>query len=296
MPVQPVANEKVATASIAKSKDLRFITSPGHYRRKGADLAMKCCRTLGEVGLLMVAVAMGCSEPDEEIANYVRGKAKAVAVHLADKRLLAARAKFKAAAKVDGSAWRLGSACFQRAEFLEDNEERKALAKEGIAACRRLIDDQPNSIAGHYYLGLNLGQLARVKNKLLAWGMVDDIERALEKARDLDARFCYAGPDRSLGLLHYNKNIEASILYGKDKARMHLKRAVELAPDYPANRLNLLEAYVTWKDVAGINAQRAALRKLLPKARKEFTGPEWAWDWVVWDTHWGKLREKPRNE
>ena len=259
---------------------------------KSVFVATKCYSA--RVCLLVTATwIFACTEPAQP---RLKAKAGAFApVAHADARLKEAREKFHAATQPDESASQLGSACFHRAEFAEDNKKREALANEGIDACRRLIAVQPNGAAGYYYLGMNLGQLAKANSTWAAWRMVKDIEGAFEKARDLDAKYSNAGPDRSLGLLHYHKHIEAPIFYGKDKAREHLERAVRLAPDYPANRLNLLEAYIKWGDAAGINSQRAALRKLLPKARKEFSGDEWATDWLEWDKRWKELGGSPNK-
>ena len=79
------------------------------------------------------------------------------------------------------------------------------------------------------------------------------------------------------------------VLGNKERALKHLRRAAKLAPEYPSNRLNLLEAHIDAEDGKGIAVQCAALRELLPKARKEFSGDEWATDWLEWDKRWEEL-------
>ena len=256
-------------------------------------MAMKCCDTVRVMGLLMAAIAAGCAEPDGEIAQRAQANAKAGGVDLvklADERLAAARVRFQAAMTVDESAWRLGSACFDRAEFCgKDNTLRAKLAREGIEACRKLVAAQPAVAAGYYYLGMNMGQLARVK-QLSALGMVKDMVAAFDKARALDATFSNAGPDRNLGLLYYKAPGWPLSIGNKKKARHHLLRAVELAPDFPPNRLSLLEALEDWDDDRAAAEQRRALKQLWPKARKKFAGPDWALDWADWNARWQKLR------
>jgi hypothetical protein len=163
------------------------------------------------------------------------------------------------------------------------------LAKEGIDACRKLVAADPGNFGGHYYLGMNIGQMARVK-RFSALGLVKDMERAFTTVSDLNATFSHAGADRNLGLLYFKAPPIISV-GDKSKARVHLERAVELAPDYPANRLNLLEACIKWKDTVGIAAQRAALRELLPKALEKFSGDEWGSDWLKWNKRWEELRD-----
>jgi len=235
--------------------------------------------------LTVAAWALACTEPTQP---RVKPKADAFdPVAHADKRLKEAREKFRAVTIPDDTAWQLGAACFKRAEFAKGNPERAALAQEGIDACRKLVTANPKNFGGHYYLGMNVGQMARVK-RFSALGLVKDMERAFTAVSDLNATFSHAGADRNLGLLYFKAPSIISV-GDKSKARLHLERAVELAPDYPANRLNLLEACIKWKDTTGIANQRAALRELLPKARKELSGDGWATDWLEWDKRWKEL-------
>ncbi len=240
--------------------------------------------------LAAALLTAGCAEPNNPPLPPPKAKGKAAAfdpVAHATQRLAVAREKFKAAQAIDNTAWHLGQACFQRAEFARDNAERARLAQEGIDACQKLIDTQPKNPGGHYYLGMNLGQMARVK-RFSALGLVKDMEDAFGSARKLNPQFSHAGPDRNLGLLYFKAPRFISV-GDAAKARAHLEAAVKLAPDYPANRLNLLEAFIEWEDTPGINTQRAALKTLLPEARKKFTGNDWAADWLEWNRRWANL-------
>ena len=167
------------------------------------------------------------------------------------------------------------------------------MAQEGIDACRKLVAKQPKNPGGQYYLGMNIGQMSRVK-RFSALGLVKDMERAFVMVRDLNATFSHAGADRNLGLLYFKAPSIISV-GDNSKARVHLERAAQLAPDYPANRINLLEAYIKWGDVAGVAAQRTALRELLPKAREKFSGDDWATDWLEWDERWREMRDSANN-
>ena len=69
----------------------------------------------------------------------------------------------------------------------------------------------------------------------------------------------------------------------RTKARQHLRRAIELAPDFPPNRLHLVEADLKWGDRNDAVREVKALDELRPAARKKFTGDERAADWVDWD-------------
>src|SRR5271165_6847288 len=60
-------------------------------------------------------------------------------------------------------AWQFGRACFDLAEYSTNRAERAEIAQQGLAACRQGLIRASNSAAPHYYLGMNLGQLARTK-------------------------------------------------------------------------------------------------------------------------------------
>jgi hypothetical protein len=76
------------------------------------------------------------------------------------------------------------------------------------------------------------------------------MEREFSLARKLDEHFADAGPDHNLGLLYRDAPALGSI-GSRAKARQHLQRAVELAPQYPEKRLNLIEAYLKWATATG---------------------------------------------
>ena len=122
--------------------------------------------------------------------------------------------------------------------------------------------------------------------------IVDEMEREFKTARDLDAKFDYAGPDRSLGLLYFQAPGWPASIGSKAKARQHLQRAALSAPGYPENHLCLLEAYLKWGDKKSLRRELQLTEGLLPQARKEFTGEAWDQIWVDWDKRWTRIREK----
>lgn len=208
-----------------------------------------------------------------------------------------ARQEFKQAQTAYQSAtnrfeagWRLARAAFDLAEFATGSDERESLAETGIRVSRQLIAENPDSVQAHYYLGMNLGQLARTK-LLGALKLVDQMEAEFTMARALDAKFDYAGADRNLGLLYLEAPSFGSIGSRKN-ARTHLQRAVELAPDYPENRLNLIEAYLRWGERDAALKQFRELEALLPKARESFSGDQWEASWTDWNKRLQQTRAK----
>lgn len=183
------------------------------------------------------------------------------------------------------TAWVFGRACFDWAEVATNDTQRASIAEEGIAACRPLVKAAPELAAGHYYLAMNLGQLARTK-MLGALKLVSEMEREFKTARSLDPRFDYAGADRCLGLLYLDAPGWPASVGDKTKARHHLLLAVEVAADHPENHLCLLEAAIRWHDRKLIDHELAKLTELMPKARERLKGETWAASWVDWERRW----------
>jgi hypothetical protein len=182
-------------------------------------------------------------------------------------------------------------ACFDWADFSTNDTQRAALAEEGIAASKRAIALAPASAAARLYLGMNLGQLARTK-LFTALHLLDEMEATWKKAIELDAKFDYAGAHRSLGLLYLDAPGWPLSLGSRARARQHLKRAVELCPDYPGNQLCWLEALLKWDDAKAVRAQTNAVEEILITARGKLTGEEWKRDWEEWDARWRKIKAR----
>jgi len=189
------------------------------------------------------------------------------------------------------AAWQLGRACFDRGEFATNDTDRAAAAQEGIDVCERAADRNPKLAATHYYLAMDLGELARTKS-LGALPLLRRMEQEWSLALQLDEAFDYAGPDRNLGILYTESPGWPLSIGSRAKARQHLLRAVRLHPDYPENHLNLIEAYQKWNDRDEARAEVKALQLILPQARKQFSGPDWESSWTDWDNRWHTFTNK----
>lgn len=189
------------------------------------------------------------------------------------------------------NAWLVGRASFELAELTTNNPAKAEIAEQGIAACRQAIARAPGLAPAHYYLGMTIGQLADTKRNMSALKMVREMEREFIAARELDAPFDFAGADRNLGLLYHEAPSFISI-GSRTKARQHLKAAVELAPDFPENRLNLIETLLTWGDHEDARHELKALEKHLPALKQKFPGTPW----IERPTDWQKRLEAAQKK
>ncbi|MFM2295738.1 MAG: hypothetical protein RLZZ350_2151 [Verrucomicrobiota bacterium] len=199
--------------------------------------------------------------------------------HYAETNFLAAQRQFRAQPT---NAIPFAAAAFDRAEFATNDTERAALATAAIAPLREFLSRQPKSAAAHYYLAMNLGQLARTKT-LGALRLVDEMEIEFKTAITLDPHLDHAGPDRNLGQLYFQAPGWPASVGSNSKARKHLDHAVELAPDFPDNHLCLLEAAVSWRDKKILTRELAGLQTNWPSAQTNYSGVAWDAAWHDWE-------------
>jgi tetratricopeptide (TPR) repeat protein len=192
-----------------------------------------------------------------------------------------ARARFRSSPNDPEAAWQFGRASFDWADYATSDDQRAEIAQQGIAACRRLIESQPESALGHYYLAMDLGQLAQTRS-LGALKIVDQMEEEFKIALRLDPKLDHGGPDRNLGLLYRDAPGWPASIGNKSKAKAHLQAALKLAPAYPDNLLNLIEADLKWGDKKGAMRLLNDLDEIWPEAHQRFAGPEWDPSWADW--------------
>ena len=204
------------------------------------------------------------------------------------------QAQIEFASGTNGSAaWHFARACFDFADFATNEVERAEIARQGIAACRELLDRETNSAPGHYYLAMNYGQLARAEApSLAAYHLVKQIEREFKTAAELNPSFDYAGPERCLGLLYRDAPVWPFSIGSRRKARENLELAAKLAPDYPENHLNLAESFLQWHESDNANGELVTLHALWPEAQTNFTGAAWERSWDDWSMRRDAARKK----
>ena len=209
----------------------------------------------------------------------------------ADKAYQTAKSRFDTSPTNSEAAWQLGRAAYDWADFAHSKKDREEIAQIGIAACRSLVEREPDSATGHYYLGLNLGQLARTR-KLSALKIVSQMEAEFKLAINLNSNLDYAGPDRAIGELYLEAPGWPTSIGSKTKAKLHLQRAAKLAPNYPENLLNLAESSLKWGDKNAAVRELKPLDDLWPAAKKEFAGEHWEPNWTDWQNRLDAIRKK----
>lgn len=259
--------------------------------------ASTCRWQRGGLGRLSCAVGLlfwfGASAVAAEthLISTNSSPAKPTLIERAEKKLQAARARLLADSQNGTNAWQLGQACFEWSELVKDLRQQETIAKEGIAAGRQAVTLLPKAAPAHYYLGLTLGQFADTKRNMAALKMVKEMEHEFQTTRELDEHFDDGGADRNLGLLYHQAPAFISI-GNRSKARQHLQRAVELAPDFPENHLNLIETLLEWGETDAARRELKALEKTWATAQIKRTGEEWEAAWPDWQKRLDTARRR----
>ena len=202
-----------------------------------------------------------------------------------------AQIQFQSNTNNSDAAWQFARACYDFADFATNKTKRAAIASQGIAACRQVLARDTNSVAAHYYLGMNLGQLARTRG-LGALKIIREMESEFKTAEEMDKQFDYAGPERNLGLLYRDAPGWPLSIGNRLKAHDFLESAAQLAPDYPENHLNLVESFLKWHECDNAKDELKTLDALWPIAQKKFTGEKWEQSWDDWSSRRADARKK----
>ena len=185
----------------------------------------------------------------------------------------------------------LARTAFEWAEFSRRDEDRADLAQRGQDAARLALTREETNAAAHYWLGMNLGQMARTKS-LGALKLVREMESEFLRAISLDEHLAYAGPNRTLGILYRDAPGWPTSIGSTKKARQHLERAVQLHPEFPENQLGLLESFEQWGNKQDFARQLKAAEKTLTESRAKFSGPDWEASWADWEKQFAALLAK----
>jgi tetratricopeptide (TPR) repeat protein len=247
-----------------------------------AILLRRTCGIAATLGIVFVSEDGWCQPASNPVPSKVDFALRA------KDALVKARDRYQSDTNSVEAAWHFSRACFDLAEFAASNADRAELGERGIAVARQLVARHPSSAEGHYYLAMNMGQLARTKT-FGALRLVPQMETEFSAARRFNERFDHAGPDRNLGLLYLEAPSFGSI-GNRGKAREHLRRAVELEPDYPENRLILIEAFLRWGDTTAAAREFKTLSEGWSHARQKFAAENWTLSWLDWDKRFEKLK------
>ena len=223
--------------------------------------------------LLLVAAVSPVNAQDTNRVFFLRAE---TAYQLAEK-------SFPASTNSTAARLELARCSFDYADLATNDTQRAEIARRGVAVCRDWLVRAPESAAAHYYLAMNLGELAQAEApSLAAYRLVHEVEREFKRAAELDIHYDDAGPARNLGELYFQAPAWPLSVGSRHKAREWLERAAALAPESPENLLNLVEAQLQWHQAEAAGKTLKQLAAGWTAAKNRFKGPGHERDWRDW--------------
>ncbi len=162
---------------------------------------------------------------------------------------------------------RLARACFILGD-LAPLSERGRCYEKGLAYADKLLAQEPNGVAGHYWKAMNLSGLADVGTRMQGFKLLPKIMEELKRVLALNATYDDAGAHRVIGRIYFEAPSWPISVGDKQKSLTHLTTAVRLAPNYSTNHLYLAE---TMLDMGKKDQAREELQKVLQEGQHALT-------------------------
>ena len=162
---------------------------------------------------------------------------------------------------------RLARACFILGD-LAPLSERGRCYEKGLAYADKLLAQEPNGVAGHYWKAMNLSGLADVGTRMQGFKLLPKIMDELKRVLALDETYDDAGAHRVIGRIYFEAPSWPISVGDKQKSLTHLTTAVRLAPKNSTNHLYLAE---TMLDMEKKDQAREELQKVLQEGQHALT-------------------------
>jgi tetratricopeptide (TPR) repeat protein len=127
---------------------------------------------------------------------------------------------------------------------LAQKSQRQAYYEKGEKFAERLLQLQPQGVAGHYWLALNFCGQAEVGGRLKGMKLLPRIMEELKRSVALDQTYDNAGAHRVLGRIYYEAPGRPISVGDIHKSLQHLEAAVRLAPQISTNHLYLADTLI----------------------------------------------------
>lgn len=171
------------------------------------------------------------------------------------------------------AACRLSQTLYWIGIHVPHGDEELAVMEEAVQAASRAIAINPDSIPGHYLLGVCYGTYGVAKGVLKSLSLVEPIKREMDFVIQRDPGFEDGGAHLVLGRLYYKL---PGLVGGSDqKAEEHLRLAIKSGPRRWINYLFLAELY---KSQGKYDKARPLLEAILAGPPQKGLEPEYA-DW-----------------
>jgi len=174
--------------------------------------------------------------------------------------------------KSEEAAWKLSRAWYWVGSHLADDQAMEPFEK-AVEAAKQAVAINPDSLPGHYWLGVAYASYGRVKGVMKSLSLLDPIKEEMAWVIKKDAGYEAGGAYRVLGRLYYK--VPALMGGGTGKSLDNLKLAVQHGPQRWLNHIYLAETLL--KDGKQAEA-KALLEQVVAGPAEAGLEPEYA-DW-----------------
>ena len=164
----------------------------------------------------------------------------------------------------------LARGSFILGDLLEKKDMRRQYYEKGRTYAESLLKEDPASVAGHYWLGLNLAGLADVGGALKGRRLLPRLLEELKRSLALNEAYDQAGAHRTLGRIYFEAPRAPLSVGDLQKSLQHLTAAVRLAPECSTNHLYLAE---TLQRLGRKEEARRELERVLTSPRPAWHAP-----------------------
>jgi tetratricopeptide (TPR) repeat protein len=139
-------------------------------------------------------------------------------------------------------------------------DQKENLYLKGVDAARQGFMANPNSAGAHYWYSACLAKSLENKSVVTKMKHKGDMEAHLQRARALDPKFYFGGPDRAIGMILFKSPVASN-----QEAIKHLRASLAHAPDYSLTLVSLAEVLVAEKQYAEARTLCQKVLALSPK-------------------------------
>ncbi|MBF0551074.1 MAG: hypothetical protein HQK60_11115 [Deltaproteobacteria bacterium] len=143
--------------------------------------------------------------------------------------------------KNDEAAYKLCRAYYFLATHAAPGEQLR-LFELGVEAGKKAIDINPNSLGGHFWLGVCYGKYGLAKGVIKSLALVDPIKKEMAAVIEQDPSYEHGGAYRVLGRLY--AKLPGLAGGSNSKAIDYLKTSIKYGPDRLLTRVYLAEVYI----------------------------------------------------
>ncbi len=174
--------------------------------------------------------------------------------------------------KNEEAAWRRSQALYWAGTHAPEKEQVGILEK-AVEAAKQAVAINPQSLPGHYWLGVCYGVYGKAKGIMKSLALVDPIKEEMAFVTKAKPGYEEGGAYRVLGRLYFK--LPGLAGGSNSKAVENLKKSVELGPQRWINHLYLAEVYLATDKKA---EAQALLKQIIAGPAQTGLEPEYA-DW-----------------